>query len=166
MSNNVRIGVVGTSGWTDFMFGPALQSHPRAEWAAVCGRNRSRAEEMAAKYSVPQVFTDYREMIAHGNLNALIVAAPDDQHYEIALHAIAAGLHVLCEKPLALTAQHARAMYEAAEAARVRHTVLFTYRWMPFFRYVRDLIEQGAIGRCYHCEFRYLTGYARQPDYQ
>jgi len=166
MSPNVRIGVVGTSGYTDFMYGPALQSHPRAEWTAICGRKRSRAEEMAAKYGVPQVFTDYREMIAHGNLDAVIVAAPDDQHYEMTMQALAAGLHVLCEKPLAVTAQQAREMYEKAEAARVTHMVYFTYRWMPFFQYARALIDQGVIGRCYHCEFRYLMGGGRKPEYQ
>src|SRR5437763_16585958 len=123
MPPNVRIGIVGTSGYMDMMYGPALQTHPRAELAAICGRNRSRAEEMAAKYSVPHVFTDYREMIAHGDLNALIVATPDDLHYEITMQALSAGLHVLCEKPLALRAAQAWEMYRKAEAARVRHMV-------------------------------------------
>jgi len=147
------------------MFGPALQSHPRAEMAAICGRNRSRADDMAAKYSIPQVYSDYREMIAHGDLNAVIVSVPDDRHYEITMEALGAGLHVLCEKPLAVTAQQAREMYDKAEAARVSHMVLFTYRWMPFFHYARDLVEQGIIGRFYHCEFHYLSGYARNPEY-
>ena len=97
-------------------------------------------------------------MINQGDLDAIIVGVPDDLHYEITMQGLRAGLHVLCDKPLAITAQQARKMYEEAEAARVKHMVLFTYRWMPFFRYVRDLIEQGYIGRCYHCEFRFLMG--------
>jgi predicted dehydrogenase len=165
MSRTVRTGIVGTSWWTDYMFAPKLQSHPQAELAAICGPGRSRAEEMAAKYAIPQVFTDYREMIAQGGLDAVIVVTPDDTHYEITMHALGAGLHVLCEKPLAMTAQQAREMYEKADAARVKHMVLFTYRWMPFFRYARDIVEQGAIGRCYHCEFHYLGGYARGENY-
>src|SRR6185295_11043661 len=119
MPRSVRIGIVGTSWWTDMMFGPALRGHPQAEMVAICGRDQSRAEEMATKYSIPQVYSDYREMIAHGDLNAVIVATPDDLHYEITLHALGAGLHVLCEKPLALTAQQAWEMYEKAEAAKV-----------------------------------------------
>ena len=59
------------------------------------------------------------------------------------------------------TAQQAREMYDKAEAARVTHMVLFTYRWMPFFQYAHDLIAQGRIGRLYHGEFHYLMGYAR-----
>ena len=135
MPGSVRIGIVGTSWWIDAMVGPALQSHPQAEMAAICGRNRSRAEEKAAKYSIPQVYTDFREMLAQGRLDAVFVAAPDDLHSEITLAALDAGLHVLCENPLAVTAQQALEMYAKAEAARVKHMVLYTYRWMPFFQY-------------------------------
>lgn len=165
MSRNVRIGVVGTSWWLNYMFGPALKSHPQAEWTAVCGRDQGRAQEMAAKFGVPRVFTDYREMFAHGDLEAVIIATPDDQHHAMTLAALEAGLHVLCEKPLAPTAAQAREMYEKAEAARRIHMVLFTYRWLPCFAYARDLVAQGAIGRCYHAEFGYLAGYARRPEY-
>jgi predicted dehydrogenase len=165
MPDRVRIGIVGTSWWTDMMFAPAVRSHPQAELAAVCGRNRARAEEMAAKYGIAQVFTDYREMMAQGGLDAVIVATPDDTHYDISMAALDAGLHVLCEKPVAMTAQQAREMYEKAEAAGVKNMVLFTYRWIPTFRYARDLIEQGAIGRCYHAELHYLSSYARGDNY-
>jgi len=147
------------------MYAPKLQDHPRAELAAICGRDKSHADEMAAQYNIRQVYTDYQEMFAQGKLDAVVVATPDDTHYPITMQALSAGLHVLCEKPMASTAQQAREMYEKAEAAHVRHMVLFTYRWMPFFRYAHDLIEQGAIGRCYHCEFHYLGDYARGDNY-
>ena len=75
MPDKVRIGIVGTSWWTDYMFAPSLRSHPQAELAAICGRNRDRADEMAAKYSIPQVYTDYREMFGQGKLDAVVVAA-------------------------------------------------------------------------------------------
>ena len=161
MTQKVRVGVVGTSWWADMMFLPALQTHPHAVLTAVCGRNRERAEELARKYGIPDVFTDYREMIERGGLDALIVAVPDDLHYDITMKALAAGLHVLCEKPLAMTAQEAWEMCQRAEAAKVKTMVLFTYRWMPFLRYLRDLIDQGYIGRFYQCEFRWQTGLGR-----
>ena len=63
----------------------------------------NRAEEMAGKYSVPLVFTDYREMIEKGDLDALVVSVPDDLHYPMTMDALDAGLHVLCEKPLGST---------------------------------------------------------------
>ena len=166
MSNKVRVGIVGTSGWANFMYLPALQSHPQAEMTAICGRNRRSAEDLAAKYNIPNVFTDHNEMINQGSLDAILIGTPDDLHYEMTMQGFSAGLHVLCDKPLAVTAQQAWEMYQAAKAAKVIHMVLFTYRWMPFFRYVKDLIDQGYVGRFYHAEFRYLMGYARQKEYQ
>ncbi len=165
MSAKVRVGMVGTSWWADMMYLPALQNHPQAEVAAICGRNRTRAEEMAAKYQIPSVYTDYAAMFAQAGLDAVMIATPDDTHHAITLAALQAGLHVLCDKPLAVNAQQAREMYARAEAAGLITLVLFTYRWMPFYRYAYDLVKQGAIGRCYHAEFHYLAGYARGQDY-
>jgi predicted dehydrogenase len=165
MSQKIRVGVVGTSWWADFMYLPALQSHPQAEITAICARNRGRVEEMAGKYHIPKVFTNYDEMIREGGLDAIVVGVPDDLHYDVTMQGLRAGLHVLCDKPLAVTTQQAREMYEEAEKADVRHMVLFTYRWMPFFQYFHDLIGQGYIGRCYHCEFQVLMGYGRNGEY-
>jgi predicted dehydrogenase len=165
MSEQIRVGIVGTSWWADLMFLPSLKSHPRAEIAAICGRNRQRAEEMAWKYDIPHVFTDYRELIEQGNLQALVVATPDDLHYPITMNALEAGLHVLCEKPLALNAGHAKAMYEKAEAMGVKHMVLFTWRWLPHFQYLQRLIEEGYIGRCFQCQLSFLGDYGRGGQY-
>jgi predicted dehydrogenase len=165
MTNTVQVGIIGTSWWADVMHLPSLKSHPRAELYSICGRNRTRAEELASKYAIPHVFTDYHDLIKHGNLQALVIATPDDLHYPITMAALDAGLHVLCEKPLALTAVQAQAMYDKAEAAGVKHMVLFTYRWIPIYRYVRQLIDQGYLGRCYHCNIRYLGGYGRDGQY-
>ena len=64
MANQVRIGVIGTSWWTDLMLLPALKSHPQAVVVALCGRNRERAQALAAKFAVPQVYTDYQQLYA------------------------------------------------------------------------------------------------------
>src|SRR5919201_368833 len=101
MSQPLRVGVVGTSWWADWMHLPSLKGHPHAQIAAICGRDRARADEMARKYDIPRVFTDYRAMTEQGDLQALTVGVPDDLHYAITMDALAAGLHVLCEKPLA-----------------------------------------------------------------
>lgn len=165
MSKQVRVGIVGTSWWADLMYLPSLQHHPQAQLAAICGRNQRRANEIATKYGIPQVFTDYHAMIEQGQLDALIVATPDDLHYPITLAALDAGLHVLCEKPLAYTAEQARVMVEKAEAAKVKHMVFFTNRWFPHVQYVQKLIAEGLLGRCFHAEFRYFAGYDRNPHY-
>jgi predicted dehydrogenase len=72
---------------------------------------------------------------------------------------------VLCEKPLALNAADARAMYEKALSAGVTHMTNFTNHWRPWYRYVKELIEQDAIGTCYHCSFEQLGSYGRSTNY-
>lgn len=166
MSDQVRVGVIGTSWWVDLMHLPSLKSHPAANIAALCGRNRERAAEMAQKHGIPRVFTDYREMIEQGNLDAVVVATPYDLHYPMTMDALDAGLHVLCEKPLALNAGQAREMTERAELAGVKHMVLFTWRLTPYLQYVRHLIDEDYIGRCFHVQMRFLEGGGRSGQYK
>ena len=161
MTDRVRVGMIGTSWWADQMHLPAVASHPRARLTAICGRSRERAEELARTYGIANVFTDYSDLISSGQVDAVIIAVPDDLHYPIAMAALDAGLHVLCEKPLAFTLEQARAMLAKAESARVRHMTYFTYRWMPHFRYLRQLVEEGYIGRCGDARFHYVGSYAR-----
>src|SRR4051812_16258309 len=115
MIEQVKIGVIGTSWWADIVLLPMFVNCERAAVTAICGRNRARGDEMAAKYNIPQVYTDYYQMIEQGNLDAVVVATPDDTHYEMVMAALDAGLHIFCEKPVALNAKDAKAMYDKAE---------------------------------------------------
>jgi predicted dehydrogenase len=161
MTNPLRVGLIGTSGYAEMMHIPSIQSHPGAVLVAICGRDQERAASVAARHSVPQVTTDYRQMLHGKSIDAVVVATSDAMHYPITMAAIEAGLHVLCEKPLALTAPQAREMYEAAEAADIKHMVCFSNRWTPHFRYVRQLIDDGYLGRVLHCHIRCEAGYGR-----
>lgn len=165
MSEKIRVGVVGTSGYADFMHLPSLSSHPQAEIVAICGRNQERANELAQKYHIPHVFSDYRTMIAQAPLDALVVAVPDDLHNSVASAALEANLHVLCEKPLALNAQDAWGLYQQANERQRIHLVHFTYRWRPWYRYVQRLVSEGYIGKVYDCELRCLGNYGRAGTY-
>jgi len=165
MSQKVHVGVIGTSWWSDMMHFPALQSHPQVEMAAICGRNQQRAQEVAAKYGGPKTFSDYRKMITEQELDAVIISTPDKLHYEMAMAALEAGLHVLCEKPLAMNAGQAWEMYQKAEAVGVKHMTYYTYHWMPFYQYLRDLLLMGMIGTCYHCQFWFPMGHGRSQEY-
>jgi predicted dehydrogenase len=89
------------------------------------------------------------------------VATPNDSHYTQAMGALHAGLHVLCEKPLALTYVQASEMAQLADRQGVKHMVPFTYRYMPGTRYLKELVDEGYIGRPYHLNLRYYTGYGR-----
>ncbi len=165
MTEQVRVGVIGTSWWADAVHLPGPASHPGATTAAICGRNRSRAEEMAQKYDIPTVYTDYREMIEKGDLRAVVIATPDDLHYPMTMHALDVGLHVMCEKPLALNVGQAQEMYQKAEAVGVKHMVFFTYRWLPHYRYLKQLVDGGYLGRLFHCDISWQFGYGRGGSY-
>jgi predicted dehydrogenase len=162
MPEAVAVGVIGTSWWAELMYLPSLTGYPKARLAAICGRDQEHAAEVAGKYGIPQVFTDYREMIRTANLDAVVVSTPDDLHHPMTMAAIEAGLHVLCEKPLAMTAPLAKEMLERAEAKGVKHMVLFTNRWLPPFRYVHELVQSGYIGRPYHAQFSFVSHYGTE----
>jgi len=161
----VRVGVIGTSWWADLMHLPSLASHPQAQIVAVCGRNRERAARLADKYAVPRIFTDYRELLGQPTLDAVVIATPDHLHYAMTMAALDAGLHVLCEKPLALNAQEAGAMLHQAEAKGVQHMTAFTWRWLPHYHHLYELVRSGYLGNCVHATFSYLSGGGIRPRY-
>jgi predicted dehydrogenase len=166
MAREIAVGIVGTSWWTELMYLPSLASHPQARVAAICGRRRAPAEALAASWGIPAVYDDARALLDHDGLDAVMVVTPDDTHAAITLAAIERGLNVLCEKALANSAGEALAMYRAAEARGVRHMVLFTWRFLPQLRLLRQLVEAGRIGTCRQMTAYFIGDFARQPTYQ
>jgi predicted dehydrogenase len=161
----VRIGIIGTSGFSNMFHLPILSGCQRAELAALCGRNQKRTQEIANQYKIPRVYTDYREMIEEAQIDAVVVTAPDDLHYEMTMAALDAGLHVLCEKPLANNANHARQMFEKAEQARLKHLLNLTWRWLPQVQFIKHLLDEGYLGRVYQANFQFAFGWRNQREY-
>lgn len=162
---SVNVGLVGTSWWADAMYLPALKNHPQADVMAVCGRNPARTQAFADDWSIPSIYTDYEAMIEEAALDAIIISTPNRLHYPITMKALERGLHVLCEKPLAMNYAQAKTMTEAAHDAGVINMVPFTYSYMPTARYLKVLVDEGYIGQPYHLNMRYYTGYGRTNDY-
>lgn len=158
MATPVRIGIIGTSYWVDGFHLPVLQNHRNALVTSICGRDQARTEELARKFGVSKAFTDYRRMLDE-DLDAVIICTPEDQHYPMTMAALDKGLHVLCEKPLAFTANEALDMYRKAEANKVKHMVNFTMRWLPHFQFLKDLMGANYIGLPYHAHFHWLSGW-------
>jgi predicted dehydrogenase len=162
----IRLGIIGTSGWTEMMYFNNLTGRDDVEITAICGRTPTPLSQMASKHGIGATFSDYRDMFANGNIDAVVVASPDDQHLAMTLAAIDKGLHVLCEKPLANSAADARRMLDAADRAGIKHMVLFTWRWQPHFQWLKALLESGELGRVYRAQFSFITGFARNDLYQ
>jgi predicted dehydrogenase len=165
MDGPLRVGMVGTSWFAETVHLTCLESHPRAVLTAVCGRDRGNAEALAARHGDPAVFTDFAEMMTSGLLDAVVIVTPDDLHHEMTLQALDAGLHVLCEKPLARSASDAHQMWRAAEAAGRVHMTMFTWRWLGVPSYARRLIAEGYLGRCRHAHFSMQADYGDAADY-
>jgi predicted dehydrogenase len=138
------------------------------EMMAICGRNGRNAEAAATRFGWSSVETDWRRLVERDDIHLLDVCTPGDGHAEIAIAALEAGKHVLCEKPLANTVGEAVAMAEAAEkaAARgVRSMVAFNYRCVPALALARRLIHAGRLGAIRHVRGQYLQDWIVDPEF-
>src|SRR2546429_693239 len=126
---------------------------------SLSGRNRFH-KPAARALGFRETCTDYREVLARRDIDAVVVATPNFLHREIVLAALAAGKHVLCEKPLALNREEAEEMLRAAERAGRVHMTAFTYRFTPAIQYARYLIEQGELGQLRTVRAAYLMALA------
>lgn len=134
-----------------------LPIHPRLR--AICGRNEDAAADVARRFGWESVETDWRALLTRDDIDVIDICTPGNTHAEIAIAALEAGKHVLCEKPLANTVAEAEAMAAAAaEAAKhgVRAMVGFTYRRTPAVAYARQLVASGRLGTIRHVRGQYL----------
>jgi predicted dehydrogenase len=165
MGESVRVGLVGTSWWAEAMYLPALADHPIGKITAICGRDVERAHTVAEAWSVPYSFTNWATMLESGEIDAVVIATPNETHYEITMAALDRSLPVLCEKPLGMDVAEARKMASAASERGAITMVPFTYRNMPTNQFIKQLITDGYVGQPYHLSMRYFAGYARDGSY-
>jgi predicted dehydrogenase len=163
--SQVRVGIVGTSWWADAMYLPPLTAHEQAAVVAVSGRNAATTAAFADRWGIEQRFDDPIAMLDSAGLDAVVVASSNDSHFHLTMAALDRGLHVLCEKPLAQNAAQAQEMTARAEETGAITLVPFTYHYMPVNQWVRRLIAEGYVGRPYHVNIRYYTGYAADSAY-
>ena len=137
------------------------------ELAVVCGRDAERAAAAADRLGWAESATDWRAVVARDDIDLVDICTPGDSHAEIAVAALAAGKHVLCEKPLANTLPEAETMAAAAQAAYAggaRAMVGFTYRRVPAIALARQLVAEGRIGTVRHVRAQYLQDWIADPQ--
>ena len=131
----------------------------------ICGRNEEAVTAAAAKYGWQSAETDWRAVIARDDIDIIDVCTPGSSHEEIAVAALNAGKHVICEKPLANTVAEAERMAAAAQASSGKSMVAFNYRRVPALAYARELVRQGRLGRIFHVRAVYLQDWIIDPEF-
>ena len=172
-SNDLGIGMVGyafmgaahSQAWRTAPAFFDLPLHPRM--TAICGRNQDAAGDVARRFGWQSVETDWRALLTRDDIDVIDICTPGDTHAEIAIAALKAGKHVLCEKPLSNTVAEAEAMADAAaEAAAhgVRAMVGFTYRRTPAVALAQRLVADGRLGTIRHVRAQYLQDWLTDAD--
>jgi predicted dehydrogenase len=123
---------------------------------ALCGRDEKALAAAARQFGYEGYYIDWRKMLEDDRIKLFDNGGPNDTHAEPCIKAAAAGMHILCEKPLARTAEEAKAMLDAVQKAGVKHMVAFNYRFVPAVHQAYQLIRSGALGRLYHFRAMYL----------
>ncbi|MGW7683072.1 Gfo/Idh/MocA family protein [Kribbella sp. NPDC054772] len=170
---NLGIGLIGYA-FMGAAHSQAWRSAPRffdlplePQLNVLCGRNAEAVEAARVKLGWKEAETDWRKLLTRDDVQLVDVCTPGDSHAEIAIAALEAGKHVLCEKPLANTVEEAEAMTAAAEAASakgIRSMVGFTYRRVPAIALARQLVADGKLGTIRHVRAQYLQDWIADPE--
>ena len=168
----LRVGMVGYA-FMGAAHSQAWRNAPRffdlplvPRMSALAGRDATKVGEAATRLGWEATETSWRALIGRDDVDLVDICTPGDTHAEIAIAALAAGKHVLCEKPLANTVEEAEAMVAAAEtasAAGIRSMVGFTYRRVPAIGLARQLVANGRLGRIHHVRAQYLQDWIVDP---
>ena len=142
----LRWGILSTADIGMAKVTPAIQAAPNCEVVAIASRDADRAHRAAEELGIPTAHGSYEALLADDTVDAVYIPLPNDLHAEWTYHAAEAGKHILCEKPLALTADQARDMVEACEDAGVALQEAFMYRHHPTWVEAVRLVRSGAIG--------------------
>ncbi|WP_237536383.1 Gfo/Idh/MocA family oxidoreductase [Streptomyces sp. SID5785] len=160
------MGAAHSQGWRTAGHVFDLPLRPRL--AAVCGRDGAAVRAAADRLGWAAAETDWRALIARDDVDVVDICTPGDSHAEIAVAALEAGKHVLCEKPLANSVEEAEAMTEAARAAAGRGQISmtgFNYRRVPAMALARRMIAEGRLGTLRHVRVSYLQDWLVDPAF-
>jgi predicted dehydrogenase len=136
--------------------------------SVICGRDATAVRAAADRHGWASTETDWRALVERDDIDLVDICTPGDSHAEIALAALAAGKHVLCEKPLANTVEEATSMARAAEEAYARGQVAmvgFNYRRVPATALARRMVAEGRLGRLRHVRVTYLQDWLTDPQF-
>jgi predicted dehydrogenase len=142
----VRYGIIGCGAISQRRHIPECIANPDSKLVALVDPAQARVEELAARFGA-KPFTDYRELLKQADVDAVVVAGPNSTHTSMTLEALAAGKHVLCEKPMATTREDAAAMVKAAEKSKQYLMIGLNQRLMPPHVRAKEILTSGKLGK-------------------
>lgn len=175
MSNESKIrGVAVGAGYFSHYQYESWARIPEVAIVALANRTVAKAEAIGKQYGIGRVYADWRKMIDAEKPDFIDIITAPDTHAEICGYAAARGVHLICQKPLAHSFEESAGIVRTAEAAGVRFMVHENWRWQPWYREIRNLLDEGRLGEAYHLHFRMRTGdgwgenayLARQPFFR
>lgn len=142
----LRWGVLGAANIARRSVIPGIQGSDTGRVAVIASRNEAKARKMADEFGVPNTYDSYEAVLADDSIDAVYIPLPNHLHKEWTLRAAKAGKHVLCEKPMALTAAEASEMVTVCQNAGVKLAEAFMYRYHPRYDRIKAIIASGEIG--------------------
>jgi len=159
----IKLAILGT-GWWAGVHADEYAKDPRTSVVAVCGTSQNKAQAFATERGIPRAYGDFETLLADGGIDAVAVVTPDKTHCKYSIRALEAGLHVLCEKPLAYTLEEAKRMATAATKSGRVNMVNFSYRKSAALARAVKMVKKGELGHIYHAEARYLQNWLLAKD--
>ena len=150
-----RLGILGTGGIANLHM-KQIRQYDRFDVVACCDLMGDRCESFCGQYGISRHYTDYRRMLENENLDALMVLTPNCAHMEPTIAALEAGVHVFCEKPMALTVGQAEAMVRAEKASKATLMIGQHWRFFNASQYIRRVVMAGDLGEIYYARIWHL----------
>ncbi|HEX3721765.1 MAG TPA: Gfo/Idh/MocA family oxidoreductase [Nitrolancea sp.] len=158
--SKLRVGVLGAGNWAFGAHIPGWLRDPRVEVVAIADVVKSKAEEFAAHFNIPDATDDWQSVVGRSDIDVIDVATPSHTHFELSRAALEAGKHVLSEKPIAYDFRETQRSADLARSKGLKTKLGFTFRYSPGVQYAKSLIDEGFVGTPY-----FFNGYEQNSQW-
>lgn len=162
--NTVKWGILGAAWIANERVIPAIHKAENAEVIAIASRSQVKADQLAKVHGIPKAYGSYEALLNDPEINAVYIPLPNHLHLEWTLKAAAAGKHVLCEKPAALSEAQVRQMVEVCSKQNVLFMEAFAFRCHPKWQNIRAMLDAGEIGTIRNVSARYSFQVLKEDD--
>lgn len=157
----LNIGIIGAGRIAQTVHIPAFAHIKKAEIAAIADIDEYRVRWVADRHNIPEIFTDYRDLLKSDHIQAVDVCAPTFLHHQIVLDALSAGKHVFCEKPMAVNLEHCQDMVDAAKANQRILMIGMNQRFRADVQILKSCLDAHEFGHVFYAKAGWLLGHNR-----